>query len=528
MPRAAHHSKLAGSGRGQDPSGEVVSSVESLRALELSTALQLAALVESSDDAVIVLSLDGLIATWSDGAERLFGYPQREVVGQQATMLSPPDRREEASLLIGRILAGGAVERVETEYLAKDGSALTVSLVISPINGASGQLVGVAAIVRDRSAQSLAESAQSVAESAQSVAESAQSVAESAQSVAEGELQASDELYRSVVEALNDGIVLQDASGRIVTVNESAERVLGRAKGDLIGHSSLLGGGPDESLLGLIHEDGTPFLESEKPAIASLRSGQPQVGVVMGVERAGGSTSWLSINSRPLQHPDAEAPFAVVSSITDITSLRSTLEELLAARFEGLERLALAAEYRDDNTHRHTERVALLAVRIAGELDLGDEMLDTLRHAAPLHDVGKIGIPDHILLKPGRLTGEEFELMKTHTTIGARILGESDFTVLRMGREIALTHHERWDGSGYPSGLRGEEIPISGRIVAVADVFDAITHARPYKEALPAGHAIAEITGASDTQFDPRVLAAFTTLIPELPKTDELGPSPPH
>jgi putative two-component system response regulator len=496
MSRAAPHSKLAGTRRGQDPSGEVVSAVESLRALELSTALQLAALVESSDDAVIVLSLDGLIATWSDGAERLFGYAQREVVGRQATMLYPSERREEASLLIARILAGGGVERIETEHLAKDGRALTVSLVISPINGTSGQLVGVAAIVRDRSAQS----------------------------VTEGELQASDELYRSVVEALNDGVVLQDASGRIITVNESAERVLGRKKSDLIGHSSLLGGGPEGSNLGLIHEDGTPFLESEKPAMVSLRSGQPQVGVVMGIERGEDSTSWLSINSSPLQHPDADAPFAAVSSITDITSLRSTLGELLAARFEGLERLALAAEYRDDDTHLHTERVARLAVRIAKELDLGDEMLETIRHAAPLHDVGKIGIPDHILLKPGRLTGEEFELMKTHTTIGARILGDSDFAILRMGREIALTHHERWDGSGYPAGLGGEEIPICGRIVSVADVFDAITHARPYKEALPAEHALGEIARGSNKQFDPGVLAAFMRLEPELLK---MGP-PPH
>jgi putative two-component system response regulator len=480
------HSKLGtGVGRGQDPSGAVVSGVESLRALELSTALQLAALVESSDDAVIVLSLDGLIATWSEGAERLFGYSQTEVVGQRVTMLSPPDRREETSLLVGRMLAGGGVERIETEGIAKGGGVLRVSLVISPINGTSGQLVGVAAIVRDRSAQSLIEE----------------------------ELQASDELYRSVVEALNDGVVLQDATGRIVTVNESAERILRREKSDLIGHASLLGGSPDQSITRLIHEDGTPFLESEKPAIVSLRTGQPQVGVVMGIERVDGSKSWLSINSRPLQHPHAEKPFAAVSSLTDITSFRTTLEEFQAARFEELERLALAAEYRDDETHRHTQRVAILAERLARELALDDGILGTIRLAAPLHDVGKIGIPDRILLKPGRLTVEEFDEMKTHTTIGARILGESRFPILHMGREIALTHHERWDGSGYPIGLSGEAIPISGRIVAVADVFDAITHARPYKEAFPPEHAIAEITRASGTQFDPGVVDAFLACV---------------
>ncbi len=481
MSRVDSHSKSGSASRGLDPSGATVAGVESLRALELSTALQLAALVESSDDAVIVLSLDGLIATWSAGAERLFGYSQTEVVGQRVTMLSPPERREEASLRVGRMLASGSVERIETEYAAKDGRALTVSLVISPINGASGRLVGVAAIARDTSAQSLAE----------------------------GALQESDELYRSVVEALNDGVVLQDASGRIIAINGSAERMLRREKSALIGETSLLGGTSDRTVTRLIHEDGSPFLEDEKPAMVSIRTGEPQVGIIMGLEQVDGSTTWLSINSRPLRHPHTEQPYAAVSSLSDITPIRSMLAELQATRFEALERLALAAEYRDDDTHRHTERVAILAERIARELAIDDQVLGTIRHAAPLHDIGKIGIPDHILLKPGRLTTAEFEEMKTHTTIGAHILGESRFPVLQMGREIALSHHERWDGGGYPAGLRAEAIPISGRIVAVADVFDAITHTRPYKPAFPADHAIAEISHARATQFDPKVVDAF-------------------
>jgi putative two-component system response regulator len=456
--------------------------------LELSTALQLAALVESSEDAVIVLSLDGLIATWSEGAERLFGYAQREVVGQRFTMLSPPNRRAQTAALVARMLAGGRVERTETEHVAKDGAVLTVSLVISPINGASRQLMGVAAIVRDRSAQSLTE----------------------------GELQASDELYRSVVEALNDGVVLQDVNGRIIAANASAEAMLRLGGEDLIGRTSLLGGAAVSPRVRLVHEDGTPFLESEQPGSVSMATGQPQVGVVMGIERLGGATSWLSINSRPLQHPGDGAPYAAVSSLADITSFRSMLEELQAERFEDLQRLALAAEYRDDETHRHTERVAIVVERLTRELGLGDEVLDTIRHAAPLHDVGKIGIPDRILLKPGRLTDAEFEEMKEHTTIGARILGDSGYPVLRMGREIALTHHERWDGSGYPAGLHSDAIPIAGRIVAVADVFDAITHARPYKEAFPAAHAIAEITQGRGSQFDPLVVDAFLACWPDL------------
>jgi putative two-component system response regulator len=174
--------------------------------------------------------------------------------------------------------------------------------------------------------------------------------------------------------------------------------------------------------------------------------------------------------------------------------------------------LALMAEYRDDDTNKHTERVARTAALLAKELDLGSELVATIHRAAPLHDVGKVGIPDEILLKPGTLTSDEFEVIKTHTIIGGRILCESRFPVVKMAMEIAFTHHEHWDGSGYPSGLRGEGIPIAGRIIAVADAFDAMTHARPYKGALPVGYAIAEIERCSGTQFDPRVVAAFLKL----------------
>jgi putative two-component system response regulator len=210
--------------------------------------------------------------------------------------------------------------------------------------------------------------------------------------------------------------------------------------------------------------------------------------------------------------PGEEKPYAAVASFTDITELRQTLVELHEARFEDLRRLALMAEYRDDDTNKHTERVARTAALLAKELGLDEEFVSTLHRAAPLHDVGKVGIPDEILLKPGRLTNDEFEVIKTHTVIGGRILCESRFPVVRMAMEIAFTHHEHWDGSGYPSKLAGEGIPISGRIIAVADAFDAMTHARPYKGALSVEHAVAEIERCSASQFDPRVVAAFMRL----------------
>jgi putative two-component system response regulator len=195
-----------------------------------------------------------------------------------------------------------------------------------------------------------------------------------------------------------------------------------------------------------------------------------------------------------------------------IAELHETLAELQKARFEDLRRLALMAEYRDDDTNKHTERVARTAALLANELGLDGETVATIEHAAPLHDVGKVGIPDTILLKPGKLTREEFEVIKTHTVIGGRILCKSRFPVVKMAMEIAFTHHERWDGNGYPSGLRGEGTPIAGRIVAVADAFDAMTHTRPYKRALSVEHAVGEIGRCRGTQFDPRVVDAFMRL----------------
>jgi putative nucleotidyltransferase with HDIG domain len=186
------------------------------------------------------------------------------------------------------------------------------------------------------------------------------------------------------------------------------------------------------------------------------------------------------------------------------------------SQLQVLQRLALAAEYRDDETGQHTSRVGELCARIGAALGMAETDLALLRRAAPLHDVGKIAIPDRILLKPGRLTPAEFEQMKTHTTLGAEMLERPGFPLLEMAALVARTHHERWDGSGYPAGLAAEAIPLVGRIVAVADVFDALTHARPYKEAWPVADALAEIRAQRGRQFDPAVVDAFLTILPDV------------
>ena len=195
-------------------------------------------------------------------------------------------------------------------------------------------------------------------------------------------------------------------------------------------------------------------------------------------------------------------------SLEHRVSARTT--ELERARAETLERLSLAAEFRDDDTGQHAARVGRTVAMLAERLSLSEPEVTRLRRAAPLHDIGKIGIPDSILLKNGRLARSEFERMKEHTVIGAEIVAGSSSDVLELSAVIARTHHEHWDGGGYPNGLAGDEIPLAGRLTAVADVFDALTHERPYKPAWPVGDAVAEMRRLRGTQFDPAVLDAFS------------------
>jgi putative two-component system response regulator len=185
---------------------------------------------------------------------------------------------------------------------------------------------------------------------------------------------------------------------------------------------------------------------------------------------------------------------------------------LAEAQLEILDRLATAGEYRDDNTGQHTQRVGKLAAMIAHGLGQSDNQVELLRLAATLHDIGKIGVPDRVLMKEGKLTGEEFAIIKSHTNIGSDILQKSKFSILQVAREIAASHHEKWDGTGYPQGLKAELIPLSGRIVAIADVFDALTHARPYKKAWDLKEALAEIQRQSGRHFDPHLVDVFLSI----------------
>jgi PAS domain S-box-containing protein len=317
-----------------------------------------------------------------------------------------------------------------------------------------------------------------------------------------------------------DLICTASFEGFFTSVNPAGERLLGYRTEELL----------NRPFLDFVHPD-----DQEATVVEMKRQTEAGLAVLNFRNRyrcKDGSYRWLEWSSRPDPHKNNLV--AVARDVTErvraervIASHRDELEQLVyertseleqrnraldAASLETLRRLALAAEFRDDSTYEHIERVGQTAFLIAQVLGLPEPDTRLIRLAAPLHDVGKLGVSDQILLKPGKLTAAEFEQVKQHTVYGASILADSADPVLQLAAQIALSHHEWWNGNGYPHGLKGQRIPLTARIVALADVFDALTHARPYKHAWPIDAAAAEIRGLRGIQFDPAIVDAFDQL----------------
>jgi len=317
------------------------------------------------------------------------------------------------------------------------------------------------------------------------------------------------DIARSFEESI-DLLATADTNGRFTRVNRAWERTLGHSAETMCSR---------------------PFTEFVHPADLAATTVEHQavvggardaVGFRNRYRAADGSYRWLEWSGH-----SAEIGGVVHAVARDVTTLHEAEEqlanhaqllesevaqrthELEDSRTKALQRMALASEYRDGDTFHHTARVGQMSAQIGAHLCLGEQQVAILREAAPLHDVGKIGIPDSILLKPGKLTPQEYETMKTHAELGARLLDGSGSPVLQMATVIAESHHERWDGAGYPHGLAGELIPLPGRIVAVADVYDALINDRPYKRAWSIERAVAEIAAGAGGQFDPSVVKAF-------------------
>ena len=226
-------------------------------------------------------------------------------------------------------------------------------------------------------------------------------------------------------------------------------------------------------------------------------------------ETAGFDVGGVDYLTKPVSPPVVRARVRTHLSLVRMEELRET-------RLQIVQRLGRAAEYKDNETGMHVIRMSHFSKLPALAAGCSPAWAEDLLNAAPMHDVGKIGIPDAVLRKPGPLDAAEWDTMRRHPEIGAEIIGEHPSGLLQLAREIALAHHEKWDGSGYPRGLAGEAIPVSARIVAVADVFDALTTRRPYKEPWPVQDALDHITAQAGKHFDPALVALFAPLVPQL------------
>jgi PAS domain S-box-containing protein len=335
------------------------------------------------------------------------------------------------------------------------------------------------------------------------------------------------ELLRYFEESL-DLLWTADLSGRLLRVNHAWGQALG------ISTQAMR----ERPLIEFIHPRDRDAASAE---ILALARGQRQrIATRSRFRTAEGSYVWMEWRAR------TSASTSLIEGVAhDVTTqlkaerhladeakrLASRVSErtrdLNEARAETLQLLAVAGEYRDDETSQHTERVGILAARIGSRLGLSEQSVTLLREAAPLHDIGKLAIPDRVLLKPGRLSGTEQSVMHAHATLGARLLYGSHSPALQLAGVIAESHHEWWDGSGYPKGLTGVNIPLVGRIVAVADVFDALTHDRPYKPAWPLEQTLAMIRSRTGSQFDPCVVEAFLEVLDEIGAADATMPSDP-
>jgi len=436
------------------------------------------AVLQNVADGIVIADERGLIESLNRSARALFGYEQAEVIGQPLQSIVAPGHRDDFTKAARadttrRTANDTAAEPIESLGCRKDGSQFPMEIGISQMQiGERTFTIGAVRDITDR------------VERAERERRRAQGLRREAQ------------LDRIVFEEAPFGSVITDRDGRIERVNHAICTMLGHTAEELSGEHYLQFTHPEDR-------------DDSIAAVAAIMDG------ARGAQHF--EKRYLHSSGRVIEarialtaiRDDAQEVAQLFAQIEDVTDARRTTRELEQAQFEMLARLAAAAELHDDDTGQHTHRVGDLSAAIAQTMGLPDRQFELIRLAAPLHDVGKIAISDAVLRKPGKLTFEEFEQIKTHTTVGAQMLAGSPFALLAVAEETALTHHERWDGSGYPAGLAGDEIPITGRIVAVADVFDALTHRRPYKPAWSTADALTEMTQQARRHFDPQVVDAF-------------------
>jgi PAS domain S-box-containing protein len=480
--------------------------------------LRLAAIVESSDDVIIGKTLDGIITDWNGGAERTYGYREEEIVGRPISVLVSADRAGEVPEILGRIREGQHVIQLETQRRKKDGSLIHMSLTISPLRDAQGRIVGACSVGHDISARKKAE----------------EKIRRQMENLA---------ALRTIDTAINSSLDLR------ITLSVLLQQTLRQLRVDA---ACVLLFNPHSQMLEYAAGDG--FLK-ERITTTGLKLGQGYAGraalerkscivpeiAATGVDLApttliameefeayvgvpliakGQIKGVLEIYQRsPLQAARdwlefAEALAGQAAIAIDNAEMYDFLQrshtDLLMAYDTTLEGWARALDFRDKETEGHSRRVTEMTWRLAKAIGIRSEEMVHIRRGALLHDIGKLGVPDQILLKPGALTGEEKAVMQEHPSIAFKLLSPIPF--LRPAVDIPYCHHEKWDGSGYPQRLQGEEIPLGARLFAVIDVWDALRSNRPYRPAWPEQKVREHIRSLAGSHFDPDVAETFLAM----------------
>ena len=308
-------------------------------------------------------------------------------------------------------------------------------------------------------------------------------------------------IFRKGDEGLELHIVTSGAVNIVQPDEEGAPVVAVIHEGEIFGELAVFDSQP-RSATAIAHEDGASTIVVHRDDVTAVIQERPDAALTM-----------LGTMARSLTYSKEE--LSILNHHLD-DKVRDRTREVRETQLEVIRRLGHAAEYKDEDTGAHIFRMSNYAAALARAAAFEAEQVEMLVYAAPMHDVGKIGVPDRILTKPGKLDAEEWEVMKAHTIMGANMLAGSPSAIIKLARRIALTHHERWDGGGYPNGLRGGEIPLEARVCCIADVFDALTSVRPYKEAWSFDDALTEIDSLRGKAFDPELVDLFADLRPEL------------
>jgi PAS domain S-box-containing protein/putative nucleotidyltransferase with HDIG domain len=453
--------------------------------------------VASPDLVVVTNKLDGKILDCNPGFERMLGWTRTEAIGQTMTGLGVWVHAGDRAKFIRELSRTRGLVGYEAQFRRKDGG-----LVPATVSGSLFEIDGetrVVAVAHDATAR-LATAAT---------------------------LQASEERFRSIVTTMEEGVIFQDADGKMIAVNPAAERILG-IRGDNLPAEPPSKAGRTRFLR---TGDSEPLALEERPSARTLRTGKPQSNLQVGFERPDGRIVWLSVNTSPIFHDRPDRASGVVITIRDITESRAALleidrsrerlEELLGERERNLallrdafasvvEVLSRVVEMRDPYTSGHQRRVASLAVSIAREIGVPEEEVESIRIAALIHDVGKLSVPAEILSRPGRLSEAEHDIIRGHAEAGFRVLAST--RIKGDTAELVYQHHERCDGSGYPRRLSGDELLPGAKILMVADVVEAMMSHRPYRPALDRAMAFAEIAEGRGTRYDERVCDACVTV----------------